>query len=259
MTSPSLHVASSWEGPPPDPELGRLIDELTRSFQAGKPFDEAAFLSAHPAQADALRRLIPALVLLADLGCTVATGGLRPPIGLVPLAEGEYLGRFRIVRELGRGGMGVVYEALQTQLDRLVAIKVILAGEFATLADLRRFQVEAQAVARLDHPHIVPIYEVGEEQGRPYFSMKLCPGGSLDDHMARYRADPHAAARVVATVERRKGDILNCFGRLRSIGKNSLGDNRCQAIISNHEDELAPIPIPGFGTRGFGPILRPIR
>jgi serine/threonine-protein kinase len=132
----------------------------------------------------------------------VDTGGLRPPVKQLSLAEGDFLGRFRIVRELGRGGMGVVYEALQAQINRPVAIKVILAGEFATPADLRRFQVETEAVAWLDHPNIVPIHEVGEEQGRPYFSMKLCPGGSLDDHLDRYRADPRAAAQVAATVAR---------------------------------------------------------
>ena len=201
MTNP-LRVGPSWPGEPPDPELGRLVEELTHRLQAGERLDKDAFLAAHPGQAEALHRLLPALMLLADLGCTVVTGGQGRPPGLAPLAEGEDLGRFRVVRELGRGGMGVVYEALQTQLNRPVAIKVILSGEFATPADLRRFQVEAEAVARLDHPNIVPVYEVGEERGRPYFSMKLCPGGSLDDHLGRYRGDPHAAACLVAKVAR---------------------------------------------------------
>ena len=118
------------------------------------------------------------------------------------MAEGDHLGRFRIVRELGRGGMGVVYEALQTQINRPVAIKVILAGEFAQTAELRRFQVEAESVARLDHPNIVPVFEVGEERGRPYFTMKLCTGGSLDDHLDRYRASPREVASLVARIAR---------------------------------------------------------
>ena len=105
-------------------------------------------------------------------------------------------------RVLGRGGMGVVYEARQLSLNRLVALKMIRAGDLAGDDELRRFQIEAEAVANLDHPHIVPVYEVGEHQGQHYFSMKLIDGGSLAGRLAEYAADPRAAARLMATVAR---------------------------------------------------------
>ena len=113
----------------------------------------------------------------------------------------QYFGDYEILRELGRGGMGVVFEARQVSLGRLVALKVIRAAELASEDDLRRFQNEAEAVAGLDHPGIVPIIEVGDHGGRKYFSMKLVVGRGLDDLKSRY-ADPRAAAGLVSSVAR---------------------------------------------------------
>ncbi|HEY2154584.1 MAG TPA: serine/threonine-protein kinase, partial [Isosphaeraceae bacterium] len=110
------------------------------------------------------------------------------------------LGDFELVRRLGEGAMGVVFEARQVSLNRPVAVKMIRAGLFAGEADLRRFRIEAEAVAHLDHPRIVPIYGVGEHQDYHYFSMKLIPGGSLARRLPEYPADPRAAARLVAEV-----------------------------------------------------------
>ncbi|HKB41734.1 MAG TPA: protein kinase, partial [Gemmataceae bacterium] len=109
---------------------------------------------------------------------------------------------YEVHREIARGGMGIVYRARQLSVNRIVALKMILAGSFATPEALRRFRKEAQATARLNHPHIVPIYEVGEYQGQPYFTMKLLEGGGLHGHLSRYRNDPEAAARLIVTVAR---------------------------------------------------------
>ncbi len=107
---------------------------------------------------------------------------------------------YEIVAELGRGGMGIVYQARQTALNRLVALKVIKSAEFASAAELIRFQNEAEAVAQLDHPNIVPIYEVGQRAGQRFFSMKLVPGSSLDQKLGDFAADVMASARLVATI-----------------------------------------------------------
>lgn len=110
----------------------------------------------------------------------------------------HYLGDYEILGELGRGGMGVVFRARQITLNRPVALKVIRSGLLAGDEELRRFQNEAEAVAILDHPGIVPVYEVGEHDGRRYFSMKLIEGSSLPASIAKYRDRPRDAARLIA-------------------------------------------------------------
>ncbi|MCE9530139.1 MAG: serine/threonine-protein kinase [Planctomycetes bacterium] len=105
---------------------------------------------------------------------------------------------YSIIRELGRGGMGVVYQALQTKLQRIVALKMILAGGHAGSELLERFRVEAEAIARLDHPNIVQIHEVGEYQDLPFFSLEFCGGGALDKKLS---ANPLPAREAAAIVE----------------------------------------------------------
>ena len=102
--------------------------------------------------------------------------------------------------EIARGGMGVVYRATQISLNRPVALKMILAGALAARTDIERFHREAEAAARLDHPHVVPIYEVGEQDGQHYFSMKLVEGGDLSQNLTRFVGNPQAAARFMVAV-----------------------------------------------------------
>ena len=110
------------------------------------------------------------------------------------------LANYAIVSEIGRGGMGVVYKAKQKGLDRPIALKMILAGEHASAADLKRFQAEAKAVARLQHPNIVQIHEIGESDGKPFFSMEFVEGRSLGSKLNGTPSQARDAARLVETL-----------------------------------------------------------
>ncbi|PYL02250.1 MAG: hypothetical protein DME31_09785, partial [Verrucomicrobia bacterium] len=112
------------------------------------------------------------------------------------------LGDYELVEEVGRGGQGVVFRARQKSLNRTVALKVISLGQWASKAHLKRFRREAEAAASLDHPSIVPIYEVGEREGACYFSMKFVEGGQLDEVVKRAPISIRQAAELIAKVAR---------------------------------------------------------
>ena len=112
------------------------------------------------------------------------------------------LGDYELLEEVGRGGQGVVFRARQKSLNRTVALKVISLGQWASKAHLKRFRREAEAAASLDHPCIVPIYEVGERNGSCYFSMKFVEGGQLDEVVRRTLMSIRQAAELIAKIAR---------------------------------------------------------
>ena len=155
-----------------------LVDDVTAAFDAGQPLDLAM---TNRAEAETVGRA-------PDRGSALRFG------------EGRTFGEYELLAEIARGGMGVVFRARQTRLNRTVAVKMILAGELADHDDVRRFLSEAEAAAALDHPGIVPVYESGEIDGHHFFSMGFVDGQSLTALLAAGPLPPRDAADLIAQV-----------------------------------------------------------
>lgn len=177
-----------------DLPLADLLEELVRKFQAGDAADVEGYLAQYPEHARELQGLVPTLALLAELGRVSAEGG--PSEGESPdevagpwvgAREPGILGDFRIHREIGRGGMGIVYEAEQISLHRRVALKVLPLAAMLDSRLLQRFKNEALAAASLDHPNIVRIYSVGCDRGVHYYAMEYIEGRSLAEVIGQLR------------------------------------------------------------------------
>jgi tRNA A-37 threonylcarbamoyl transferase component Bud32 len=225
----SARFESAWQealrgGPRPDPdtylsdapaeERDALRDRLTSLDEDyRRRADEAAAQSATLTWQDAVARS-PA-TLAAPVRPTVGPppagsadattdGPGAPPTGVPPpsAANWPHVPGYEIDGELGRGGMGVVYKARQTDLRRSVALKMILAGAHASDRQLARFRAEARAEARLQHPNIVQVYEIGEHDGLPYFSLEFVDGSNLGQKAGRQPQPPRDAARLVETLAR---------------------------------------------------------
>ncbi len=187
-------------------QLALLVSELTDRVQRGDRVDLETECKQHPQFASDLRELWGVIVVARAAGSSSAL--VQPTVPVtndfpsdsiqLPARFGDY----QLTDELGRGGMGVVYRASQISLGREVAVKMILRCQFASRTDRERFETEAQAAARLDHPGIVPVYEVGEIDGRPYFSMKYVAGVTLAQRLAAGPLPSREAARILAAVAR---------------------------------------------------------
>jgi WD40 repeat protein/tRNA A-37 threonylcarbamoyl transferase component Bud32 len=211
-------------------EREQRLDEVATAYlmavEAGQRPDRQEWLARYPALADELRdffadqdrcdrwatplRAVAQAALVETPrpdGQSGSGSGGGPPASL-PGTEGRSIGDYELLAELGRGGMGVVYQARQKSLNRLVALKMIRVDHLDSEADAQRFRNEAEMAAHLDHSGIVPVYEVGEwraEAGIPpvlYFSMKLIEGGSLAEQLPHFPAEPRSAARLMAAVAR---------------------------------------------------------
>jgi hypothetical protein len=161
--------------------IDAAIAEYLQAAEAGAPPQRDAWLAKYPDLKAELEQF------LADQSAFQRIAEpLDPDKTVAPMIEAavdskivRYFGDYELIEEIARGGMGVVWKARQLSLNRLVAVKMILAGQLASDAEVQRFHAEAEAAANLDHPNILPIYEVGAHEGQHYFSMKLVEGGSL--------------------------------------------------------------------------------
>lgn len=187
----------------PDNDRERRVDEAIAAYlqahEVGTPPEREAFLAAHPDLREELTSFLDARELLRRRAPITEPETLAPNPA-APLGTVAYFGDYQLIEEIARGAMGVVFRARQLSLNREVALKMILAGSLALPKEVARFRAEAQAAANLDHPHICPIYEVGEHDGQQYYSMKLIAGGSLAGRIAHLTQQPREAADLLAEV-----------------------------------------------------------
>lgn len=158
--------------------LDLLIEQFLGLHRKGEPVTPQVFAEQHPEHAEQLLELLPTLLALEDVKRDRASSGTGHT--RISLPKFDRLGDFRIERELGRGGMGVVFEAVQESLDRRVALKVLPQASLLTGNQLERFRREAQIAARLHHSNIVPVYGSGESDGYHWYAMQYIKGESLD-------------------------------------------------------------------------------
>lgn len=191
-----------------DELLAALLVRLTDQLRDGRRPDMEALAREHPQLATELRELWAAVMLAeqmasevrsasraSDEHATTAPGEATPAASQAAL---QIAGDYELYEELGRGGMGIVYKARQRSLNRVVAIKRLLASSLATLQNQARFRAEAEAAAKLNHPHIVSVFEVGSLDGQPYFSMQYVEGATLSERLAAGPMPPREAASLLA-------------------------------------------------------------
>jgi serine/threonine protein kinase/TPR repeat protein len=180
----SLHATRPLEA-----RLEQIIERAIGDLENGLAVDLVALEAEHPEYAEQLRELLPMVAALVGMGGALAepTIPAGPTRGIAPPPPYGQLGDFRLIRELGRGGMGTVYEAEQITMGRRVALKVLPFAALAHEKSLQRFRNEVRAAAALDHPHIVSVYSVGEERGVHFFAMQLIRGQTLADLIGHLR------------------------------------------------------------------------
>ncbi|MBS0211243.1 MAG: serine/threonine protein kinase [Planctomycetes bacterium] len=203
--------------------LAVVLNELAEQMRTGGAADLSAACRAHPELAGELRSLWGAMMvadcLASDMthadssaarerasAAEAAIAKAEKPATSPPSRQtatsttGQMFGPYELLEELGRGGMGVVYKARHRELDRVVALKMIRHGASAPASELVRFRQEAQAAARLDNPHLVRVFEVGEQDGQPYFTMQFVEGETLAQRLAEGPLPPREAAALLLPV-----------------------------------------------------------
>lgn len=236
-----------------DPLVG-LAEEFADRYRRGERPALSEYTDRHPDLADRIRKLFPAMVMIEKFGSVVGPDGGPPGGGGAPPRQ---LGEYRILREVGRGGMGVVYEAVQESLGRHVALKVLPAQKWKSPTHLERFRREARAVARLHHTNIVPVFGVGECDGVHYYAMQFIHGQSLDlvlDELKRLRraGSASAAGPAAAGNGNRRPALSASIANGVMTGRFPAGDAGATGSFSpGHPDgDTPPPPFVSWGGEG---------
>ena len=216
--------------PTPSSELASLLLKWQERRRLGKPVSADQLCAKLPhflaplkqqiAAVESMERMLGGVVTIDPQSPTISvqlapsaeqpTGEYRADASTLPQPNHARLGStaplaplgYKVLSELGRGGMGVVYKALQIKAKRVVALKMILSGGHASKGELERFRIEGESVARLHHPNIVQVYDVGDHDGKPYFALEFCEGGNLAGKLAGTPLPACAAAALVEKLAR---------------------------------------------------------
>ena len=181
-------------------EIRRLAEaEIVANKKLNSRSTPEANDNSQPLSTEHDETLVPASELPVPDAAETISPVQKAPLTAPHPSSRQFL-HFELLEEIARGGMGVVYRARDTKLNRIVALKMIIAGKLASEEEKFRFNLEAEAAAKLDHPGITPIYEVGEHDSQLFFAMKLVEGGSLADCLDDYTTDFRKAARLVADI-----------------------------------------------------------
>jgi serine/threonine-protein kinase len=245
--------------------VAALIDKLLANARTGTPINIDRIAADHPDLADELRELWAVAALAEEFGdqsphvddVDDGVAGVEPQAS--PQGTSQTFGDYELLEELGRGGMGVVYRARQKSLDRIVALKIILGGSAATRADLARFRGEAETAARLNHPHIVPVYDVGQLDGVPYFTMRYVRGTTLAHRLADGPLPGRDATQLLAPVVRAIAKAHQQGVLHRDLKpSNILFDAEGRPYVSDFglAKRLVPEPLDDAVTAPLGPLTQ---
>ncbi len=207
-----------------------IAEEFLGRYRRGENPSLSEYTARYPGLATEILEVFPALLLIEGAGpLPAAPGPRRTPQALGEGAVPKRMGDFRIVREIGRGGMGVVYEAFQESLGRTVALKVLPRGVLERSSSLERFRRESRSVAALHHSNIVPVFGVGEHEGHHYYAMQLIRGHTLQevlDDVRRLRGDRSASPAESAATLKKSSVASGPMGVRLGVGPTREDDGR---------------------------------
>ena len=212
MMSPGKNPADSIGPSPNEERLGELINEFVDRRSRGENLSEEAFLAEHPEHADELRQHLCGLELLEKLGSSALGDTLPGSPVLTPKGSSSQdsyatsdkiqpdIAGYKILKQVGRGGMGVVFKAIQVSTKRAVALKLLLEGPLASDSSRRRFEREVALAAQLKHQNIIPIYDSGVAEGRMYYAMEYVHGLAVGEYLKLHKIDIPAKLRLFARI-----------------------------------------------------------